>query len=58
MRIAGWIFLVAGIVVGAYGKYFFDPPYRVYGIAVAMIGATLLLWRKRGREYRRHLSNE
>ena len=51
MRIGGWVLLVAGLLLGAYGKYFHDSPYRVYGIVVAMGAATLLLkpWRRERR---------
>jgi xanthine/uracil permease len=48
---AGWVFLLVGIVLGVYGKYFFDPVFRVSGIVVGMIGVTLLLWRKDGTRH-------
>jgi hypothetical protein len=50
MRIAGWVLLAVGLALVVYGKYFFHPPYAGCGIIVAMIGATLLLWRKEERD--------
>jgi hypothetical protein len=58
MRMAGWVFLLVGIVLGVYGKYFFDPVFRVSGIVVGMIGVTLLLWRKDEPDTSRELPNK
>jgi xanthine/uracil permease len=55
---AGWVFLLVGIVLGVYGKYFFDPVFRVSGIVVGMIGVTLLLWRKDELDTSRELPNK